>query len=68
MTYAETFPIGCRVVVRAGAREGSDHEFNGRAGTVVGHGPWFTVDFDKPPRGWPNPYMGICPHNLRAEK
>lgn len=65
MSYRDDFPIGSRVIVNAPCGEGSDCEFNGRAGTVVAHGQWFGVKFDKPPRYWPNPTT-ICPHNLRA--
>ena len=63
--YKDKFPIGSRVKVSAPASEGSDHAFTGRTGTVIAHGGWFTIDFDKPPHGWPNPYTGVCPHNLR---
>jgi ribosomal protein L21E len=64
-TYREMFPDGARVVVEAGPAEGTDHEFNGRTGTVRhAQGGWITVQIDRPPPYWRNPAI-LCPHNLR---
>lgn len=62
-TYREEFPFGTRVVVRASVSEGTDGDFNGRYGTVVEHGQFMAVEFDRPIQGYPNPYL-ISPHNL----
>jgi len=64
-TYPDLFPVGCRVVVRAGPGEGSDREFNGRAGVIQG---WnrctdALVKFDKGKRNRSNPTWITC-HNL----
>lgn len=64
MTYREEFTPGTRVVVRAGPGEGTDHEANGRQGTMVAVGRALAVNLDKPPRYWSNPAF-ICMHNLQ---
>lgn len=64
MTYRDDFPIGSRVIVRAGKDEGTDHDFNGQSGTIVKFGEALAVEFDKPPRYGTNPVL-ICLHNLR---
>lgn len=64
LTYREEFQPGTRVVVRAGAGEGSDHEFNGRTGTMVDYHGHLAVEIDRLPRYWENPVL-ICMHNLR---
>jgi hypothetical protein len=66
-TYREEFPPGTRVVVRTTPGEGTDCEFEGRKGTMVAMGEYLAVDFDKPPKYWPNPYL-ISLHNLRHTK
>ena len=66
-TYRDIFPIGTRVVVRADKSDGSDHEFNGRRGTMVEIGKCLGVQFDNPPKHWPNPYL-ISLHTLRHLK
>lgn len=66
-TYVEEFPPGTRIVVRADKSEGTDHDFNGRRGTVVAYGRALAVEFDKPPRHCANPVI-ICLHNLRHER
>jgi hypothetical protein len=63
MTYRDDFPIGSRVRVRAGASEGTDHEFNGATGTIVDFKGYLAVEIDQLPRYWKNPVL-ISPHNL----
>jgi hypothetical protein len=65
-TYRDTFVVGTRVVVCASEAEGTDHEFNGRCGTIVKRGQYVAVDLDRPLKYWPNPAF-ICLHNLRKE-
>jgi hypothetical protein len=68
ITYRDVFPIGSRVVVDAAdPREGTDHEFNGRKGTIVEFCKCLAVEFDKPPKYWKNPAL-ICMHNLRLDQ
>lgn len=64
LTYAEIFPIGCRVRVKAGYMEGTDHEWNGHDGIVVSHGHWIGVKMDVEKRNWPKAPIMICGHNL----
>lgn len=66
-TYREEFPVGTRVKVVAGPAEGTDHEFNGRAGTIVEYGQFIAVELDRPPKYWRNPCL-ISPSNLRHTK
>lgn len=64
--YAEIFPVGCRVRVKAGYMEGTDRHWNGHQGTVVSHGHWIGVRMDQGERGWPKAPIMICGHNLVA--
>jgi len=67
MTYRDDFPPGTRVIVHApDPREGSDHEFHGRTGTIVDHGKCRAVEIDRLPRYWKNPVI-LCMHNLRHD-
>lgn len=64
-TYAEIFPIGCRVKVNAAMRrEGTDHEWHGHEGKVVSHGHWIGVKMERTKRGWATDTIFICAHNL----
>lgn len=65
-TYPEIFPPGSRVVVRAGQGEGTDVEWNGYIGAVIGwhNCSWCEIRMDKRKRGWPNPTT-IVGHNVR---
>jgi hypothetical protein len=56
--------IGDRVVVSAGPQEGTDHQYDGRTGTVIEADMLIAVRFDDPPPGWPKVGV-ICRHNLR---
>jgi hypothetical protein len=66
-TYSELLPVGTRVKVHAAMRrEGSDHDWHGRTGTIVnwlGGNSWAEVQMDKPKRDRPNP-VPITAHNL----
>lgn len=64
LTYREEFQAGTRVVVRASKEEGTDHDFNGRKGTMVEFCGGLAVELDKPPRYGNNPVL-VCMHNLR---
>ena len=63
-TYRDEFPPGTRVVIRAGKDEGSDHDYDGRRGTVVEHYKCLAVELDKPPKYGTNPVL-ISPHCFR---
>lgn len=55
----ESFPPGTHVIVRAGPREGSDRDFNGRRGVVVAFDPslkWTS------PRALLAPEQNVCVH------
>ena len=64
LTYREEFPPGTRVVVRAGKGDGTDHDYNGRTGTIVEYYKCLAVELDKPPRYGTNPVL-ISLHTLR---
>lgn len=64
-TYREEFPIGTRVTVEADQSEGTDYEFTGLSGTIVGYGPFLAIQFDRLPRYWNNNPVLISLHNLR---
>ena len=66
LTHEQEFPVGCRVVVQCAPQDGSDYNFQGRAGVIVRHGQFFEVRFDKRLRDWPNPAM-INPGHLAKE-
>lgn len=63
LTYQEKFTPGTKVVVRAGPGEGTDHDYNGRTGTVEKYSHWVGVCLDRPLRDGRKSVM-ICPHNL----
>jgi len=67
MTYPETFPTGSRVVVKAGPHEGTDHDWNGHAGSVIKwHGcSSASIKMDKHKRHWPRGPIIITGHNLQ---
>lgn len=69
-TYPDIFPVGSRVVVKAGPGEGTDQDWNGHAGIVLEwHGcSTAKIKMDKGKRFWPKGPVLITAHNLIVQQ